>query len=119
MKKFLLLTLIVAFVSVLPLNAAIANESKDGWDVEYEAKEVKDKELLYDRAKKGITDYAGEQANGIQATLKNNDTGQEKNITMVSTTQKLKKQKKGNQIIESYATTSGSWIRWIGFRCFI
>jgi hypothetical protein len=106
MKKYLLLTLIIAFLLVLPLNAAIANESKDGWNVEYEAKEVKDKDLLYDRAKKGITDYVEDQANGRQATLKNNDTGEIKNITMISTTQKLKKQKKGNQVIESYATTS-------------
>ncbi len=109
MKKFVNFILIIVLV-LTSAGAVYANQgqkSEPGGKIVYQAKEIKDLDTLFKRAKDNITDLeTGKYEAKPIAKLKNKLTGNEKNVETYTTTQLLKKEILDNgKERKSYATT--------------
>lgn len=105
--KILITFIIAILISAQTVSANTENSSKDEV-VYFQSEEIKDIELLRDRAKKGITDLVVKKNKSV--LIKENKKDKSKNIEIpineYQTTQKLKVVKDSNDdIITSYVTT--------------
>jgi len=97
------LSLMLFATIVAPVSASPKNIKSE---VIYQKQEVKDLNLLYDKAQKGITEI-DQKHFAKNAEIQNQTTGLTYKAKTFATTQLIKKEKMANgEVVESYATTS-------------
>lgn len=88
-------------------NNNLTNEDKE--TVIYQATPITDINILFERAKKGITDIeetVPSQKLIIESAIGQNLSKEENAVEYYTTTQKIKAVKKGEEVTETYATTN-------------
>lgn len=111
MNKNFLTILLTTFLSLLLISSAVFASTnsiiKHESRIIFEQEEINDLNILFDNAKKGITDYYG--ISTAKAELVNAKTGKSEAVKAFTTTQLLKKVRLSDgQIKNSYATTNFS-----------
>ncbi|WP_110931587.1 hypothetical protein [Paenibacillus bouchesdurhonensis] len=103
-KKLFILTLVVVLFSSFGSISFAEPKADSGGTVIYQAEEITDLDVLFDRAKNGISDVTNDSEQAlfvVQSPSDNND-----NIKQYTTTQKLLAVQNGEELVETFSKVS-------------
>ncbi|MEK5645917.1 MULTISPECIES: hypothetical protein [Paenibacillus] len=98
-----MLTIFLLYL-VFPLSSSNASSSR-GFLTTYSSQEIKDIDVLFERARSGISDINDNEISNSTVVIKNEKSGETKDAKAISTTQLLKIETKEGATKKSYSTT--------------